>query len=55
MKNYLAKGLFMIENDSKHLSSLPNDVKIRIHMIDQLETDFVMAKKHINFIVRKSH
>ena len=34
----------MTEKDSKQLNSLPNDVKLRIHAIDQLETDFIMAK-----------
>ena len=42
--NYLEKGLFIIANNSNQLSSLPNDVKLIIHVIDQLETDFVMEK-----------
>ena len=44
VNNYLAKGLFIIENNSKQLSSLPNDVKLIIHGIDHIETDFVMSK-----------
>ena len=44
VNNYLVKGLFIIENDSKRLSIIPNDVKFIIHEIGQLETDFVMSK-----------
>ena len=44
MYKHLAKGFFIIEKDYKPLSILPNDLKLRIHAIDQLETDFVMAK-----------
>ena len=44
MNCYLAKALFISENNSKQLSILPNDVKLIIHTIEQLETDFVMAK-----------
>ena len=44
MNNYLAKGFLIIGNNSKQLSMLPNDVKLRIYAIEQLETDFVMAK-----------
>ena len=44
VKNYLAKLLCIIENDYKQLSMLPNDVKIRIHLIGQLEKYFSMAK-----------
>ena len=42
--NYLAKGLFIIENNSKQLSSFLNYAKLRIHAIEQIETDFVMKK-----------
>ena len=34
----------MIEKDSKQLSMLPNDMKLMIHVIYQLETYFVIAK-----------
>ena len=44
VNNYLAKGFVIFENNSKQLSSLLNDVKLRIHVIDKLETDFVVAK-----------
>ena len=44
MNNYLTKGFFVIENNTKQLSSLPNDAKQIIHVIEQLETDFFMAK-----------
>ena len=45
MNKYLEKGFLIIEKDSKQLSILPNDVKLIIHVIDQIETDFIMAKK----------
>ena len=51
MNNYLAKGLFIIANNSKQLSSLPNDVKPIIHVIGQLETDFVMKKNRAIYSV----
>ena len=54
MNNHLEKGLFIIEKDSKHLSILPNDVILRIHEIDQLETDFVMTKKTHDFLLYKT-
>ena len=44
VNNFLAKGLFIIDWGSKHSSMHPNDVKLRIHVIEQLETDFVMEK-----------
>ena len=44
VNNYLEKGFFTIVNNSKKLSSIMNDVKLRIHAIDKLETCFVMAK-----------
>ena len=51
VNNYLAKGIFVIEKDSKYLSIIPNYVKLRIHVIDQLKTDFVMAKNTSIFYV----
>ena len=45
MNNYLAKGFCIIEKDSDQLNILPNYVKLRIHAIDQLETDSVMTKQ----------
>ena len=44
INKYSAKGFFIIEKEYKQLNILPNDVKLKIHAIDQLETDFVMAK-----------
>ena len=43
MNNYLAKGFYIIEKELKK-SMLPNDVKLRIDLIDQMDTDFIMAK-----------
>ena len=45
MNIYLSKGFYIIENYSKQLSIIPNDVKLGINVIDQLDTDFFMAKK----------
>ena len=44
VNNYLAKVFFIIENNSKQLSIHLNDVKLRIHVIEQLETDLVKVK-----------
>ena len=44
VNRYLAKGLFIIENKSNQSSIIPDDVKLIIHAIEQLETYFVMAK-----------
>ena len=45
LNNYLAKGFLINEKESNQLISLPNDAKMRINVIDKLETDFIMAKK----------
>ena len=47
MNNYLAKWLFIIEKDSKQLSIIPNDVILRITVIDQLETEIYSVAKTI--------
>ena len=44
VNNYLAKGYFIIEKDSKHLKILPNDVKLIFHVINQLDKYFIMEK-----------
>ena len=44
MNNYLAKVFYRIERDSKQKVMLPNDVKLRVNVIDQMDTDFLMAK-----------
>ena len=44
MNNYLAKGFFIIEEESNQKIILTNDVKLRINVIDQLDTDVFMAK-----------
>ena len=46
VNKYLAKLLFIIKMESKQLKSLPNDVKLIIYVIDQLEKDFIMAEKN---------
>ena len=40
---YLAKGFVILEHNSKQLSSVPNDLKLRIHAINKPKTDYVMA------------
>ena len=40
---YLEKCLVIIEHNSKHFISNPNDVKLRIHAIVEQKTDHVMA------------
>ena len=44
IKNYLSKGFFVIEHNTKQLSFIPNDVKLIINLIDQLKIDYVMVK-----------
>ena len=44
INNYLSKGFSIIEHKTKQLSLLTNSVKLRINMIDQLDTDYVMVK-----------
>ena len=41
---YLEKCFVIIKHNSKQLHSVPNDVKLRIHAINQQKTDFGMAK-----------
>ena len=45
INNYLSKGFYIIEKESKQLSLLPNDVKLRFNIINKMDTYFVMAKK----------
>ena len=44
--NYLVKGFYIIERESKQTFMLPNDVKLIINVIDQLDTDFFHGKKN---------
>ena len=44
INNYLSKGFFIIEQTSKQLTFIPNDVRLIINMVDQLKTDYVMVK-----------
>ena len=54
MDTYVEKEFFIIEKDSKKLSILPNDVKLIICVVDQLETGF-WGGKHSNFLCSKHH
>ena len=51
VNKYLAKRFLIIENNSNQLISPSNDSKLRIHAIDQLETDLVMKKNTAIFSV----
>ena len=44
IKNYLSKGFSIIEYNTNQLSLIPNDVKLRTNLIDQLKTDYVMVR-----------
>ena len=48
------KCFFIIENNSKLLSMLPNDVKFIIHSIEQLETYSFMKKNKAITLVAKT-
>ena len=39
MNSYLARVFYIIEEDSKQKNMLSNDVKLRINLIDQIDTD----------------
>ena len=43
VSNYLSKGFYIIEKYSEQKNMPPNDVKLRINVIDQLDTDFVIV------------
>ena len=44
INNYLSKGFFVIYWGSRQLNLIPNDVILRINMVDQMKTDYVMVK-----------
>ena len=44
INNYLAKGFYIIEKSTDQSSLLPNDVRLRINLNNQLDTYYVMAK-----------
>ena len=43
MNLFLEKGLFILEHNPKHLISVPNYMKLRIHVIDEQKIDYAMA------------
>ena len=47
INNYLEKGFYIIERDPKQKSMLSNDVILRINIINQMDTVFVLKKKAI--------
>ena len=55
VKNYLAKGLKIIEKDSEQNILPPNDMKFIIDLIYQMDIDFLMAKKQSNLLCSKPH
>ena len=44
INNYLSNWFFIIEQGSKQLSFIPNDVSRRINMVDQLKKYYIMVK-----------
>ena len=44
INKYLSKIFFIIEHGSKQLNLIPNDVRLKINLVDQLKTDYVMVK-----------
>ena len=59
INNYLAKGFYIIIKGSNKSIMIPNDVRLRIILIDQIDTDFVMAKNEaissVENIIKKLH
>ena len=50
--NYLSKKIYIIEQGTKQLSLIPNDVILRINLNNQSDTDYVMV---LNFFCRCKH
>ena len=46
VNNHLEKGFYIIKKELNQESMPPNDLKLRINVIDQMDTDSVMAKKN---------
>ena len=44
IKNYLSKGFSIIEQNTKQLNLLPNNIKLRMNLINQMDTDYVVLK-----------
>ena len=44
INNHLSKGFSIIEQNTKQIIFLPNDVKLRINLNNKLDTDYVMVK-----------
>ena len=55
INNYLPKGLSIIEKNKNQLSLIPNDVKLIVNLIDQLEIYYFMVKKRSNLRRSKHH
>ena len=53
INSYLEKGFYIIEKGSKQLIFLPNDVKFRINLNNQIDKDFFIAKKKATTAVEK--
>ena len=51
INNYLSKVFTIINWGSKQLKFIPNDVILRINLIDQLKTDYVMVKNGAFFAI----
>ena len=54
VNNYLEKGFYVIEQESKQLSILPNNAKLGIYVIEELETDLYMVKSTAIYYVANS-
>ena len=54
IKNYLSKGLSIIEQGKKQLSLFTNDVKLRVNLNNQFDTDYVMVKNRAISAVAKT-
>ena len=44
INTYLSKGFSNIEQNTKQLSLIPNEVKMRTNLVDQLKSDYFMVK-----------
>ena len=51
INNHLPKLFFIIDQGSKQLNFIPNEVRLRIIMVDNLKTDYVMVKNEAISVV----
>ena len=54
VNHYLEKGLFILEHNPNHLISVPNYLKLRVHVIDEQKIDCYTAIYSVANTLKKS-